>query len=263
MITFDWGVFFNYINPITMARQPLIWSGLLATIIIAVLSQLIGTAIGVAAALVKLSKIAPLRWLVNAYVTYFRGTPLVVQFVLIFFGSSAIGLYGFPTLEVAGILIPGWMQAAILGLSLNEGAYMAEIIRSGILGVDSGQLEAARALGMTTPRAYRHVVLPQAAVLVLPPLGNEFNGMIKSTSLVVVIGGADLFNAFEQLNARLFQPFELFLAVSVYYLVLTLLWGLVQNAIERRLGRSKRTLLTPPRRGYLGLSPFGVKNVSE
>jgi polar amino acid transport system permease protein len=92
---------------------------------------------------------------------------------------------------------------------------------------------------MTSRRAYRWIILPQAAVVIVPPLGNEFNGMIKNTSLVVVIGGLDIFNAYEQLNGTLFRPFELFLAVSCYYLALTMAWSWIQSRIERRLGRSR------------------------
>ena len=105
------------------------------------------------------------------------------------------------------------MQAGIIGLGVNEGAYMTEIVRAGIISIDRGQSDAAKALGMTFSREMRYVVLPQATKVIIPPLGNEFNNMIKSTSLVVIIGGVELFNAFEQLIAVLFRPFELFMAV--------------------------------------------------
>jgi len=124
-------------------------------------------------------------------------------------------------------------------LGLNEGAYMAEIIRAGIGSIEVGQMEAAKALGMPFGMAMRMVILPQAARVIIPPLGNEFNNMLKSTTLVVNIGAVELFNAFEQVNALLFQPFELFLAVSVYYLILTIVWGFVQSWLERRLGDRK------------------------
>jgi polar amino acid transport system permease protein len=116
---------------------------------------------------------------------------------------------------------------------------MTEIFRAGISAIDPGQTEAAKAIGMTFRRSMRWVILPQATRVIIPPLGNEFNNMLKSTTLVVVIGGVELFNAFEQVNAVVFKPFELFLAASLYYLALTLIWGWIQSAIESRLGDRK------------------------
>jgi polar amino acid transport system permease protein len=173
------------------------------------------------------------------YVLYFRGTPVIVQLALLYFGLSAIGLYTFPDIHVFGFRVPGIAQAGILGLGLNEGAYMAEIVRAGIISIDPGQMEAVKSIGMRFGQAMRFVVLPQAAKVIVPPLGNEFNNMLKSTTLVVTIGGVELFNAYEQANARLFAPFELFLAASFYYLFLTIVWSLIQMWIERRLGERK------------------------
>ncbi|RVA16700.1 amino acid ABC transporter permease, partial [Mesorhizobium sp. M7D.F.Ca.US.004.03.1.1] len=178
---------------------------------------------------------------VSAYLLYFRGTPALVQLMLLYFGLAEIGLYRFPDLSILGITVSGVFQAGVLGLGLNEGAYMTEIVRSGIISIDQGQSDAAKAIGMTFRQSMRYIILPQAFKVIVPPLGNEFNNMMKSTTLVVVIGGVELFNAFEQVNAVQFKPFELFLAVSVYYLALTLLWGWVQAAIERRIGDAKAT----------------------
>jgi polar amino acid transport system permease protein len=236
---FDWSTFWRYVWPPTAFHDPLIRSGLWVTIYMAVVAQTLGVLLGVLGAIGQMSRWRAIRWFVAGYLLYFRGTPVLVQLTLWYFGLAAIGLYGFPDLKILGYTIPGVVQAGIIGLGVNEGAYMTEIVRAGIISIDRGQSDAAKALGMTFSREMRYVVLPQATKVIIPPLGNEFNNMIKSTSLVVIIGGVELFNAFEQLNAVLFRPFELFMAVSLYYLVLTLIWGLIQSWIESRLGERK------------------------
>src|SRR5581483_847170 len=143
--------------------------------------------------------------------------------------------YSFPNLDILGVSIPGVIQAGIITLSLNEGAYMAEIIRAAIDSVDTGQMEAAEALGMRRRQAMRHVVLPQAMRVVIPPLGNEFNNMLKVTSLLSVIGLQELFLAAQDYNSATFKTFTIFLAVAVYYIVMTTVWALIQSVIERRL----------------------------
>ncbi|HXT34117.1 MAG TPA: amino acid ABC transporter permease [Chloroflexota bacterium] len=238
-VIFHWDTFFHYVWPPTALQNPLIRSGLWVTIYMAVLAQLIGVILGAVCALMLLSKHRALRWIAVVYVTYFRGTPVLVQLSLIYFGSAAIGIYQFPDLTVGGLMLPGIVQAGILGLGINEGAYMAEIIRAGIISTEAGQMEAAKALGMPFRTAMIWIIAPQAAKVIIPPLGNEFNNMLKSTTLVTVIGGIELFNAFEQVNSVLFEPFELFLAVSFYYLALTIAWGFVQSRIEAGLGERK------------------------
>jgi len=233
-MTFRWDVFFNYLLPWTAFQNPLIRDGLITTIYIAVLAQLFGTAIGVVCAIGLQSRFTAIRVLIRIYMGYFRGTPLLVQLVLLYFGLSALGLYGFPDLVLGSIVISGVIQAGILGLALNEGAFMTEIVRAGILGVDRGQSEAAAALGMSRLQIMRLVVLPQAVRVILPPFGNNFVNQIKSTPLIVIIGGTELFNAYQQLNGQLFRPFELFLAVSFYYLALIGIWNLIQRRLERR-----------------------------
>ncbi len=235
--SFDWSVFAHYAWPPTGLSNPLIVTGLVTTIYVAVTAQLLACLIGTVAALLQQSRSRIANLLVGAYVLYFRGTPLLVQVVIIYFGASRLGIYKFPDIYFAGYLVPGAAQAGILALGLNKGAYMTEIVRAGLLSVDSGQTEAARALGMTRGRVMRHIVFPQAARVIVPPLGNEFNGTMKDTALLTIIGGVELFHAFSQLNGLLFRPFELFLAMSLYYLLLTLIWSGVQALIERRLNR--------------------------
>ncbi len=166
---------------------------------------------------------------------YFRGTPLIVQLAILFFGISAAGLYRFPDAQLFNITVAGAIQAGMLGLGLNEAAYMAEIIRAGILSIDTGQMEAAQSIGMTPSQAMRRIILPQTFRIIIPPLGNNFNSMMKSTTLVSTIGAAELFRAYQLVNAQTFQPFETFLAASVYYLILTIAWGFVQRRIEKKV----------------------------
>ena len=201
-----------------------ILTGLLLTVSISVVSQFIGVVLGVFGALGKTARSRPIRWLANVYVWIFRGTPLLVQISLLFFGLSVTRIYGA-------------IQAGIVALGVNEGAYMTEIVRAGIISVDPGQMEAAKSLGMTYGKAMRRIVLPQAARVIVPPLGNEFNNMLKTTSLLVIISVPELYVIFSRKQGNFFAPFEFFLAAAVWYLLLTTIWGAIQSVIERRLGR--------------------------
>lgn len=228
---YRWDLFFKSI----FAPGPLILGGLGLTVAIAVVSQLVGVIVGVFGALGRLSSAAPLRWLAGFYVWIFRGTPLLVQISFVYFGLGVAGIYAWDRHPLLGI--PGAVQAGTVALALNEGAYMTEIVRAGILSVDVGQMEAAKALGMTYRQAMRRIVLPQAARIIIPPLGNEFNNMLKTTSLLVIIGVGELYVTFSRLNGTLFAPFELFLACAVWFLLLTTIWSFIQAWIERRLAR--------------------------
>jgi polar amino acid transport system permease protein len=239
--SFDWSVFWHYLWPPTAFQDPVIRNGLIVTIVMAVAAMALGIMIGVVTGLGQSSRIAPVKILCKTYILYFRGTPLTIQLALLYFGSAAIGFYSFPDIHLAGVNVSGLLQAGILGLGLNEGAYMAEIVRAGVLGIDEGQTEAARAIGMRDGQAMRWIILPQAARIIIPPMGNDFNQLLKSTTLVVILGGAELFNAFEQVNARIFRPFELFFAASFYYLALTAIWTLIQRKIEQRMDPVSRS----------------------
>jgi len=222
----------------------LILSGVWLTLSISVVSQLIGVILGIFGAVGRISRLAPIRWLAAFYVWFFRGTPLLVQISFLYFGLGVTGVYNFPDLVLLGITIPGKVQAGIIALGVNEGAYMTEIVRAGILAIDPGQMEAAKSLGMTYRRAMRRIVLPQAARVIVPPLGNEFNNMLKTTSLLVIISVPELYVTFSRKNASgptVFHPFELFIAAAIWYLLLTTLWSLVQTRIERRLARGSGT----------------------
>ncbi len=239
MYHFDWSLFFQYIWPPTALHDPLIRNGLITTVVVSVVAQAIGVLLGLFIALGKMSKLPIFRGLAEIYIWYFRGTPLLVQMMLLFFGLGVTHIYDFPDLRWGFLVITGAVQAGTLALGVNEGAYMAEIIRAGIQAIDPGQMEAAKSLGMTFGLAMRRVILPQAAKVIIPPLGNEFNSMMKTTSLLMVISAGDLFFGFTQVNARLFKPFELFIAASLYYLALTTIWSIIQARIEAGLGERK------------------------
>ena len=239
MYHFDWVVFWNYLWPGTALQNPLIRDGLIVTVAVSIIAQVIGVILGLFAALGKMSKVGPLRVIAEAYIWYFRGTPLLVQMMLLFFGLGVTHIYNFPDIHLGAMVISGAIQAGTLALAINEGAYMAEIIRSGIEAIDPGQMEAAKSLGMTYGLAMRRIILPQAAKVIIPPLGNEFNNMMKTTSIMEVISAAELFFAFTQVNARLFKPFELFIAASLYYLALTTIWSFIQSRMESSLGERK------------------------
>lgn len=239
MYHFDWSIFFRYLWPPTALQDPLIRTGLVVTIVVSVLAQALGVIFGLFAALGKMSKFVPFRVVADAYIWYFRGTPLLVQMMLLFFGLGVTHIYDFPDIILGEFRISGAIQAGMLALAINEGAYMAEIVRAGIEAIDPGQMEAAKSLGMSFGQAMRRIVLPQAAKVIVPPLGNEFNNMMKTTSLMVVISAGELFFAFTQVNARVFKPFELFVAASLYYLAMTTVWQLIQSRIEAGLGERK------------------------
>jgi polar amino acid transport system permease protein len=232
------------------------------TLSISVVSQLLGTLLGVIGAVGKISRLRPVRWASSIYVWLFRGTPLLVQITFIYFGLGVTHIYAWPDLNLPGLTVPGAIQAGIVALSINEGAYMTEIVRAGILSIDPGQMEAAKSLGMTYSKAMRRIILPQAARVIVPPLGNEFNNMLKTTSLLVVLGNVpELYVTFSRMNASgptVFHPFELFIAAAVWYLLLTSIWGIIQAQIERRLARGTGAMANAGpglRERFFGASP--------
>jgi polar amino acid transport system permease protein len=229
---YRWDYFFNSI----FHPDGQILSGLALTLGISITAQLIGVVLGVFGALGRMSRVGPLRWLANFYVWFFRGTPLLVQITFIYFGLGVAGIWAWDRHPLFGV-ISGGIQAGVVALGLNEGAYMTEIVRAGILAIDPGQMEAAKSLGMPSGLAMRRIVLPQAARVIIPPLGNEFNNMLKTTSLLVIISVPELYVIFSRKNGTLFAPFELFLAAAVWYLLLTTIWSIIQAWIERRLAR--------------------------
>lgn len=212
------------------------------TCYVAVIAMALGVAFGLLSALAHLSRIRALRSISKTYVLLVRGTPLIVQIYFVYFGlQTLVGIDLFPTKFNLGVVeIPGAVVAGIFALAFNEGAYMSEIIRAGISSIDPGQMEAAQMVGMKRGMAMRRIVLPQAARIVVPPFGNEFNGMIKNTSLLAFIGVYEMFFDAQLHYSETYKPVEYFTAVAVWYLLLTTIWAIAQQAIERRLGVSDR-----------------------
>ncbi len=197
------------------------------TIFLSVIAQAAGIMLGLIAALMKLSKNPLLKAIAGFYIWLFRGTPLLVQLVVFATGLFEIGIH----LDV--------LTAALLALSINEGAYMAEIVRAGIQSIDPGQMEAAKSLGMTYGLGMRRIVLPQALRVILPPTGNEFNNMLKSSSLASVISVGELLQHAGDLNHLYFRILETYTIVSCYYLAMTTVWTWIQGWLESRLGERK------------------------
>jgi polar amino acid transport system permease protein len=227
--------------------------GLVVTLELTVIAMVIGIALGVVLAVMRLSAnplVSSGAW---AYVWFFRGTPVLVQLL---FWNFASALY--PTISIGIPFGPEFFHAsanslitpfvaAILGLGLNEAAYMSEIVRAGIISVDEGQSEAAHALGMTRLQTLRRIVLPQAMRVIIPPTGNETISMLKTTSLVSVIAITDLLYSVQLIYAANYKQIPLLLVACIWYLVFTTLLSIGQYYIERRFGRgsSRQMPLTP------------------
>ncbi|MEP9350449.1 amino acid ABC transporter permease [Xanthobacter sp. KR7-225] len=184
-----------------------------------------GLILGMGIALMKMAEARPLQWIAGFYIWLFRGTPLLVQLVVIYTGLPQLGIK------------LGAVESALLGLVLHEAAYMAEIIRSGFLSVPAGQREAAWALSLNGGTVFWRVILPQAFRLMIPPLGNSINGLLKATSLASVISVEELMRRSEMLMQEQFLTLEVYAAAAVYYLALTTLWDLVQRPLEKHFGR--------------------------
>src|SRR2546421_21046 len=203
------------------------------TLWISVVAQAAGVFLGLFLALMRMSRFPLLTFPGRAYIWFFRGSPLLVQVLLLWDGLPRV---------VPGLLLPDY-AVVLVAFSLNETAYMAEIIRAGITSVDPGQMEAAKSLGMRYALAMRRIVLPQAARVIIPPLGNEFNNMLKTTSIASVIGLLELTGSAEVYGSQDFIIFELLIVATVYYLLLTTIWGYIQSWIENRLDPN-RTIKT-------------------
>ncbi len=193
------------------------------TLWISVAAQFCGVVLGLFLALMRLSRFPLLSWPARSYIWFFRSSPLLVQVLLLWIGLP----------KVASILLPDY-ACVLVAFSLNEGAYMAEIIRAGITSVDRGQMEAAKSLGMRYALAMHRIVLPQAARVIIPPLGNEFNNMLKTTSIASVLGVYELTHTADVFGAPKFSVFELLIVATLYYLLLATLWDHIQGWIENR-----------------------------
>jgi polar amino acid transport system permease protein len=244
----------------------MVFQGALETLRLTVLAMLIGVALGVVLAVMRLSPNPILSTAAWLYLWVFRGTPVYTQ--LVFWGLIAV-LYpqlgfGIPfgpefvTFQTQELI--GFFVAALLGLALNEAAYMAEIVRAGILSVDEGQLEASAALGMRRGLMMRRIVLPQAMRVIIPPTGNEVISMLKTTSLVIAVPYTlDLYSRTREIGIRLFQPLPLLVVAAIWYLAMTSVLMVGQYYLERYFARGSQRALPPTPLQRLRRRVFGAR----
>jgi polar amino acid transport system substrate-binding protein len=204
--------------------------GALTTLWLTAASMIGGLCLGSLLAWLRLARHRYLAIPAQIYIWFFRGTPLLVQLVMIYTGLPQIGIK-FSVIE-----------SALIGLILNEAAYLAEVIRGGILAVPAGQRNAGRALGMTPVQVMMYIVVPQALRIIMPALGNSVNGMLKTTAVTSVISVEELLRRTELLMQDKFLVLELFAVAAIYYLLMTSAWTVVQHRIEARFGRAQRMI---------------------
>jgi len=239
---FKWNVVARYFTHETILR------GLMLTIFLTIASMVIGTLLGLVLAIMRSSSIKPIAATAGVYITLFRGTPVLVQLI---FWFNIAALYpnltiGIPftdistAVDINALMAP--ITAALIGLSLNEAAYMAEIVRGGFLSVGKGQIEAADSLGMSGSMKMRKVIIPQAMPSIIPATGNQFIGMFKETSLVSVLGVAELLQSAQLIYARTYETIPLLIVASLWYLVMTLALSYPQSLLEKKYSRSTSRL---------------------
>src|ERR1017187_4160505 len=247
--------------------DPRITAGVVATIELTLAAQALGIVLGILLAVMRLSPnplISIGSWL---YVWFFRGTPVIVQLTFWYVGIAAL----YPTINLGIPVGPQFIHidantaitpfmTVVLALGLNEGAYMSEIVRAGIISVDDGQNEAALSLGMTRLQTMRRIVLPQAMRVILPPTGNETISMLKTTSLAYVVAGTDLLSAAENIAGATYQVIQLLIVASLWYLVLTSVLYVGQYYLERYFARGASRELPPTPLQRIRRGSFSVRH---
>lgn len=203
-------------------------NGLWVTLQLSVLSLVGSLAVGTVVALFRVSPVAPLRWIGVSFVEFFRNTPLLVQLFFFFFGLPLLGL------RLSTEPLEANFRSAVIGLALYHAAYVAEVVRGGLLAVDKGQIEAARSLGLSYLGMLRYIQLPQALRAVIPPLGNISIALVKNTSLAATIGVTELLQAGQLVESTTFRSVEAFGSVAILYLLLTIPMGIGVNWLEAR-----------------------------
>ncbi|CDY79662.1 ABC transporter permease protein [Caballeronia glathei] len=226
----------QYVGRFLTARSILI--GLGNTIVMTILAMAVGIALGVITAVMRLSSNPVLSTISQGYVWLFRGTPVILQ-LLLWFNLALI----FPSIGIPGVF--AWRTvdvmtpflAAILGLGINQGAYTSEVVRAGLLSVDTGQYEAAKSIGMPRLQALRRIILPQAMRVIVPPIGNELVGMVKLTSLASVIQYAEMLHNAQNIYYANGRVIELLIVAAVWYLAVVTVLSFLQTRVERRFAR--------------------------
>ena len=208
---------------LALDSAPFLLKGAVFTVVLSVGGMFVGLLLGFVLALMRLYGFTPVRWIARIYVSFFRGTPLLVQLFLLFFG-----------LPQFGILLPAWL-CGVIGLGIYSGSYVSEVVRGAIQSIDRGQMEAARSLGMSYREAMWEVVLPQAFRRMLPPLGNETIALIKNSALVSLLTIDDVMREGQRIISTSFRALEVYIAVALIYFILTnaATWALRQ--LEKRM----------------------------
>jgi len=220
--------------------------GLLNTVLLAVIAQTVAIVIGIVIALMRRSANPVAKWFATAYIWLFRGLPVLLQ-ILIWYNlalviptiSIPLPFGGYLLNEPTNVLVSAF-TAALLGLALNESAYMAEIVRAGLNSVDGGQTEAAKSIGMSPALTLRRVVLPQAMRVIIPPTGNDFIDMLKGTSIASVIGVTELLHASNNISSHNLLVMETLFAAAIWYMVVVTIAGVGQHYLERTFGSAER-----------------------
>jgi polar amino acid transport system permease protein len=262
---FEWNIVGDYFFSSQVTH------GLVVTIELTVIAMVIGIALGIVLAIMRLSPNPLVSGASFTYIWFFRGTPLLVQllfwnFISALYPKFSLGVPFGPeltTIDANSLITP--FVAAILGLGLNEAAYMAEIVRAGLLSVDEGQTEASQALGLTRLQTIRRIVLPQAMRVIIPPTGNETISMLKNTALVSVIAYTELLYSVQLIYAANYKQIPLLLVASLWYLIVTTVLSIGQYYVERHYGRgtAREQALTPWQRLRRNLFTAGHAPVPE
>ena len=210
---------------LALDSAPFLIKGAYYTIFLSLGGMFFGLLLGFGLALMRLSPLMLLRGIARVYVSFFRGTPLLVQLFMIYYGLPELGIELDP------------LTAALIGFSPNMGAYACEILRAAIASVDRGQWEAGASIGMTRAQIMRRAILPQAARTALPPLGNSFISLVKDTALAATIQVPELFRQAQLITARTFEIFTMYLAAALIYWILATALSYLQNRLEERVNR--------------------------
>ncbi|USK32468.1 amino acid ABC transporter permease [Bacillus sp. F19] len=206
---------------------PFILQGIPVTLKIVSLSALIGFILAVILAFMKISRIKPLMWIADAYTSVFRGTPLILQLLIIYYGAP----------QILGFEIDPY-PAAVATFALNSGAYISEVIRAGIMAIDKGQREAAMALGVPYSKMMKDIIFPQAIKNILPALMNEFITLTKESAIVTIIGVQDIMRSSYIVGGQTYRYFEPILIAGLIYYVMVIILTLLGKLVERRMARS-------------------------
>lgn len=210
---------------IVREAMPFLLKGMYFTVILSLGGMLFGFLLGFSLALMRLSRIKVANWIARIYVSFFRGTPLLVQLFVIYFGLPQVGIELDP------------IPAALIGLSLNMAAYICEILRSSISSIERGQWEAAASIGMTRAQTLRRAILPQAMRTALPALGNSFISLVKDTAQAATIQVPELLRQAQLISARNFEIFTMYLSAALLYWILATVLSHLQNKLEERANR--------------------------